>query len=245
MVAPICCTTYHYAVKVFNFPNITIISIGYTAHRRFKGLWKNSITLCLPFNPPLDHYFLLSRIFSPILNDQSEVLISPLLPLPRLHLILLLSFPLSRLPFSFPAPQSSPSSCYSLFTLQVKYNDLLSLTEELVQLCIDDRTIDFTLALLDFVKWDRDRGAVQKKGGEGGDGDGVGGASPLENEGKDPGPNITDSSSSSSSSSSSKSHYQWPSFIINMLNKPTEWASWRKKVERSILSNREPGKLTD
>lgn len=77
---------------------------------------------------------------------------------------------------------------------------------------------------------------MHDKGGEGGDGDGIGGTTPSNNDGEDPGPNISDSSSS-------KSHYQWPSFIINMLNKPTEWASWRKKVERSILSNREPGTL--
>ena len=37
MVAPICCTTYHYAVKVFNLPNITIISIGHTAYIKLKG----------------------------------------------------------------------------------------------------------------------------------------------------------------------------------------------------------------
>lgn len=130
---------------------------------------------------------------------------------------------------------------------QVKNNDLLSLSEELVQLCIDDRTIDFTLALLDFVKWDRDRSIAPCKRREQG-GDRADGNCPPNIGEMDRGPSITNSSSSSSSCAS-KSHYQWPSFIISMLNKPTEWASWRKKVERSILSNREPGKppsyLTD
>lgn len=65
MVAPICCTTYHYAVKVFNLPNITIISIGHTAYIKLKGFKENSSTLCLPFNPPLDHLFSLSDMCSP------------------------------------------------------------------------------------------------------------------------------------------------------------------------------------
>jgi hypothetical protein len=41
--------------------------------------------------------------------------------------------------------------------------------------------------------------------------------------------------------SPSSDYYVWPDFILEMLIKPREWASWRKRVERAALSNKEQG----
>ena len=40
----------------------------------------------------------------------------------------------------------------------MKYSEVFILTEGLAQQCIDDRTADFTLALMDFANWDKERG---------------------------------------------------------------------------------------
>lgn len=215
MVTPICCTTYHYAVKVLHLSN------KYSDH----FLW------------PYDQ---IVGIFS-VLHFLLNILAHRFLPLHHWFALHFISQPILLLIPSSPS-KSIPRNNTCFHAHQVKYNDLLCLSEELVQLCIDDRTIDFTLALLDFVKWDRDRSIATCKKREQG-GDGADDNCPPNIGEEDGGSSITNGSSSSSSSScASKSHYQWPSFIISMLNKPTEWASWRKKVERSILSNREPGK---
>ena len=94
------------------------------------------------------------------------------------------------------------------FYLKVKNTELHPLTYERAQHCIDDRTTDFTLALMDFGLWNqkRDRDALSPN--------------------PDP----------------SHYHYQWPPFLMSMLNTPLVWASWRRKVERSILSNLNTGK---
>ena len=38
------------------------------------------------------------------------------------------------------------------------------------------------------------------------------------------------------------SRYVWPDFILTMLKRPTDWASWRKRVERSISAQKDIGK---
>ena len=119
----------------------------------------------------------------------------------------------------------------------MKSGELIPLCEELVQQCIDDRTVDFTLALMDFAKWHHalepnhalaSRSSESEESEDGDD----------EEEGSKEG----EGSPNSSVALSSPSHYLWPAFILTMLKKPIEWASWRKRVERAILSNREPGR---
>ena len=123
----------------------------------------------------------------------------------------------------------------------------MTLTEDLVQGLTEDRTKDFTLALMDFTQWDESerqrkleeieieieeeneniKGKKNKDGKEGKEakvGDGRG---------------LNDEASHASESalmdvSPIDKYYVWPDFILDMLNRPTEWGSWRKKVERGL-----------
>ena len=107
--------------------------------------------------------------------------------------------------------------------VQVKNAEVQVLTEELAQHCIDDRTADFTLALMDFQTWDR-----------------AGTLDPCSTTSFLP---ISSSSTSPPSSlSGSLSCYEWPVFILDMLDNPSVWAAWRKRVERAFLKNTGPGK---
>ena len=137
----------------------------------------------------------------------------------------------------------------SLSLLQVRITELHPLTEELVQLCIDDRTIDFTLALMDFAQWDharqkqkvtqahKDSTTLPRNGGSVGTGtiSGVEAAHTHADSAVDSSDNVVEE----------VPRYVWPEFVLTMLRRPTDWASWRKRVERSISAQKDIGKLHD
>jgi hypothetical protein len=83
--------------------------------------------------------------------------------------------------------------------------------------CTEDRTHDFTLALLDFAKWEQDhrrRLASQTSDSY-----------------------FTESTAAASNGNSTPEEacelYDWPEFILKMLNSPDQWSTWRKKAERN------------
>lgn len=155
----------------------------------------------------------------------------------------------------------------------MKYFELFPLTELLALQCIDDRTTDFTLALIDFADWnikrqnsfqlsknikERENETSQKlevikmKEIESETRINIGmndeekvkkTASEREMKGinKEVTIDCTKSEDLSVYDTGSK-YYVWPDFILNLLRQPSVWASWRKKVERAILSNIKPGK---
>jgi hypothetical protein len=87
--------------------------------------------------------------------------------------------------------------------------------------CTEDRTHDFTLALLDFAKWEQDhrrRLASQTSDSYFSE-------------------STTGASSGTSATEEVCELYDWPKFILKMLNAPEQWSTWRKKAERN--SNRE------
>ena len=167
------------------------------------------------------------------------------------------------------------------------------LTEGLAQQCIDDRTADFTLALMDFANWDRGRGSPTSSPssssplGEMGEDEEIV-ETEIETESKTETEIETETTngiiagltnnkkveqmklkrylekdevmkaekklctvaltqqrenslSSSEDPDPGSNYYEWPVFLLNMMRQPSVWASWRKKVERSILSNIRPG----
>jgi hypothetical protein len=131
--------------------------------------------------------------------------------------------------------------------------ELVPLCEDLVQQCIDDRTVDFTLSLMDFVKWhntlEPDHALSPHTTGPESIGEGGGDDEGTDKDGlnthtaphtaANTAPNTAPHTAPQRSSGSS--HYKWPEFILGMLKKPVEWASWRKRVERAVLSNRDIG----
>ena len=117
------------------------------------------------------------------------------------------------------------------------------LTEGLAQQCIDDRTADFTLALMDFANWDKERGRSSRFDEMDQDYEEV----KVEKKQFPLAPTRQRENSFSSSGDQNQdqdpgsNYYEWPDFLLNMMRQPSVWASWRKKVERSILSNIRPG----
>ena len=75
-----------------------------------------------------------------------------------------------------------------------------------MQECTNDRTKDFTLALMDFIEWDEKENSSRSVN-----------SSPIRDDFKD-----------------NREYYVWPDFILDMLNHPVEWSAWRRKVERGI-----------
>ena len=128
----------------------------------------------------------------------------------------------------------------------MKYSEVFILTEGLAQQCIDDRTADFTLALMDFANWDKERGTRSSRFDEI-DQDFV--EVKVEKKQFPVAPTRHRENSFSSSGDQDRNqdpgsnYYEWPDFLLNMMRQPSVWASWRKKVERSILSNIRPGEI--
>ena len=97
--------------------------------------------------------------------------------------------------------------------------------------CTDDRTHEFTLALIEFAKWE----LLEKK-------------RQLEEEKQSLAPKdelyfVSDESedaqeSKNQADTDNPDVYDWPDFILQMLNLPEQWTAWRKKAERS--NSREP-----
>ena len=138
----------------------------------------------------------------------------------------------------------------------MKFTELHSLTEELVQHCIDDRTIDFTLALMDFAQWDyaRQRQTDITTLPQGGWSVGVGSVGHKNTAGIGQVESLAMGSTTLSKQEGEVKaekegekegevqRYVWPDFVLAMLKKPTDWASWRKRVERSISGLNDVGK---
>lgn len=82
--------------------------------------------------------------------------------------------------------------------------------------CTEDRTHEFTLALLDFAQWElAERRALA-----------------------DPQKDLyfsddVDDAKEDSADPESTDLYDWPDFILQMLNSPDQWSTWRKRAERS------------
>ena len=51
----------------------------------------------------------------------------------------------------------------------------------------------------------------------------------------------------SGSNTSDYRYYVWPDFILDLLNRPTAWAAWRKKTERDLMggNNYYNGRLSE
>jgi hypothetical protein len=138
--------------------------------------------------------------------------------------------------------------------------------------CTDERTTDFTLALMDFIAWDDQNSKAEadnefpsplscKRGSSlSSEGDGFQGnsASSLSSA---PPPSSTDcgvenredvnlenirgitknvrsdniNDKTNISNDTDNRYYVWPDFILDLLNHPIEWASWRKRVERAMF----------
>jgi len=96
----------------------------------------------------------------------------------------------------------------------VKCGAIEPLTHQNLKLCTDERTLDFTLALMDFADWHRQQNKKQAT-----------------------------SDSACASTPNSAYSFQWPDFIIELIRKPRDWASWRKKVERGGNAQRAQRKL--
>ena len=89
---------------------------------------------------------------------------------------------------------------------------LESLTWKHMDLCTDERTTDFTFAMMDFADWHRARlGRIEANG-----------TGPL-----------CDVNVWGSVHPIVDGVYMWPRFIVEMVEKPKVWALWRKKAERA------------
>jgi len=98
------------------------------------------------------------------------------------------------------------------YAVKVSYNTIEPLTVQKLKSCTDERTHDFTLALMDFAEWDIKKAWNSDNS-----------SSPTSNEDNDDDENRL---------------YLWPDFILDMINSPREWAAWRKRVERNSGGSR-------
>lgn len=100
-----------------------------------------------------------------------------------------------------------------------------------LQHCTEDRTHDFTLALLDFAHWEQ----AERRKRTTADGDLYFISSPRA-ESED---SFTPAHTWGSATETDPNElYDWPAFILQMLNAPEKWSTWRKKAERSGRESR-------
>lgn len=106
-----------------------------------------------------------------------------------------------------------------------------------MQLCGDERTRDFTLALIDFVQWDDEQGGAPSITDLNGSpsseetlriGTGSQGSRTIDSETLRP---------SSPVSFHAQSVYKWPAFILGLLTQQEAWFTWRKKAERRATTS--------
>ena len=139
---------------------------------------------------------------------------------------------------------------------------MLPLTTALVQECTEERTQDFTMALWEFVRWDDNKNKIRESAFTPGRGHlgslslGIGNPNVIDisNNNDDiesdseyremvgVGVGVTDGSNTSD-----YRYYVWPDFILDLLNRPTAWAAWRKKTERDLMggNNYYNGRLSE
>ena len=99
--------------------------------------------------------------------------------------------------------------------------------------CSDDRTRDFGGAMMDFATWDKAMEMERKK------------TAPTSKVGR-----VRKSTAvweqlkkrkrknTNVSMELESKLYSWPDFILNLINKPKEWAGWRKNLERKMTRDR-------
>jgi hypothetical protein len=114
------------------------------------------------------------------------------------------------------------------YPVNVLTRQLEPLTLNLLRMTADERTQDFTLALIDFAEWKRRQGDA-----------GI----TLQNS-VSSGVNVTiraagphTPASKKESSEAVRDHFAdrgfvWPSFIVGLIRKPRDWSAWRKTSER-------------
>jgi len=145
----------------------------------------------------------------------------PVIPYSRYSMFWLPKSNLPSLFFDAPGMQNMmeftvlPVCCSTYhYAVKVSYNTIEPLTLHNLKLCTDERTLDFTLALMDFAEWDIKKSWMQD----------------LENKDLQ--------FSSSLTTDEEEEFYLWPDFILDLINSPREWASWRKRVERNAGGSR-------
>ena len=143
------------------------------------------------------------------------------------HDSLLLSAPSHHI-FSFCPLLAPPHRPLSPPLSQTRIKELLPLTETLLQQCSEERTRDFTLALLDFTQWDEmvNSQRITPPTPVAAQVTGPSTAPCMESQG--PGSDTVDVAG--------HVHYVWPDFILDLLIQPSVWAAWRKRVERGEMT---------
>ncbi|KAJ1426593.1 hypothetical protein B484DRAFT_450635 [Ochromonadaceae sp. CCMP2298] len=135
--------------------------------------------------------------------------------------------------------------------------ELDPLTVEKLQHCSEDRTHDFTLALIDFARWQGELRAQEeqaqakvRRSGEkskrmdsdyfssGGGGGGSGGGAEWAQRAREAQSRVQ---SQPLDPQSDPQLHDWPEFILKMLNSPKQWHSWRKAAERGPDRERDKG----
>lgn len=113
--------------------------------------------------------------------------------------------------------------------------------------CTDERTTDFTLALMDFIAWDDQNSKAEadctllspvSSNGGGGPVNAPGMREDGFRDSTDDTENIRSVTKDrvSGLADVDNRYYIWPDFILDLLNHPSEWASWRKRVERAMFN---------
>jgi hypothetical protein len=99
------------------------------------------------------------------------------------------------------------------YAVKVSCNTIDPLTIQKLKSCTDERTHDFTLALMEFAEWDiKNSWETENKDGA---------VSP-----------------STDGEKEDDTMYLWPDFVLELINSPREWAAWRKRVERNSGGSR-------
>jgi len=129
-----------------------------------------------------------------------------------------------------------PVCCHTYhYPVEVQSSALEPLSAVILKRCTDERTLDFALALMAFASWHLGITTQIQIG------------API-NDVIDESEEIVALSIMTDPSKQVTYKdcqvYKWPSFILNMICQPREWASWRKRVERSTCATRgNPRKL--
>eukprot|EP01038_Epipyxis_sp_PR26KG_P010026 gene10026-13482_t len=112
------------------------------------------------------------------------------------------------------------------YAVEVNVSSIEALTLDKLKGCSDERTLDFTMALIDFAAWCEDmlNSNCSKASNENED---------------DPATSSSPPSLRSPVNISITCEFMWPEFILSMLNQPKDWSSWRKKAERRLFGTKE------
>ena len=113
--------------------------------------------------------------------------------------------------------------CCSTYHYEVDVNarKLESFSEEKLRLCGDERTYDFTLALVDLARWlcESDDLAARIH--------------------RDPESLTPTLNGSSADVTVQDNTFRWPRRILILISRPNEWSAWRRKPEKAAMGRRE------